>query len=313
MLKNEFEFVKHSRLADVRLFLVDLAYRNLHMHNEFELCLVLSEQIEVYAQRRTFLFSQGDLLLLNPKQPHEIHAAERGRAMLLSLQVSPKFCSRYFPLIRNVEFDRIDIGSHLDPDQVRSITGKLSQLSGLYFKGGEHYELAAYALLNALFFELLQQIPWRFLSEDEKAAKTTLSERLSRIMEYIESHYTEKILLSDIARQENLSLAYLSHYFKDHLNMNFQDYVALLRFEDARALVEHTSLTLTDISVAAGFSDKRYLDKVFAKQLGCSPADYRERLIQRPPEQTGSVGGAIQRILSDAESIDYLRTWKPSI
>ncbi|HAL73804.1 MAG TPA: hypothetical protein DCM45_01775 [Clostridiales bacterium] len=66
MPRNEYELIEHSDLADVKVFLVDLAYRNLHMHNDFELCLLLQGKLEVSVQRTTYLFSKNDLILLIP-------------------------------------------------------------------------------------------------------------------------------------------------------------------------------------------------------------------------------------------------------
>ena len=94
-------------------------------------------------------------------------------------------------------------------------------------------------------------------------------------MAYIDAHFTEKILLTDIAEEEHLSLNYLSHFFKDMIGMSFQQYVALLRFDRARRLVEHTSMSITTICMECGFSDYRYLNNIYKKQLGYTPIEYR--------------------------------------
>ncbi len=307
MSKSEYEIIEHSRLSDVKLFIVDLAYRNPHMHQEFELCLVLAETIEVYTQRKTYLFSQGDLLLFNPKQPHEIRSVDRKRAMILSLQLSPRFCLRYFPLARFVEFDQTDLRRFLDKAATEKIRTNLLALAKVYFQAMPYYELSAYALLNELFFDLIQSVPWHQLSDDEKISKAAASERLSRILEYIESHYTEKVLLSDLARLENLSMMYLSHYFKDNLNMTFQEYVALRRFEKARSLLESTGMNLTDISLASGFSDRRYMAKLFRRHLDCTPAEYRRHVSQYKAWPVGKAISAVQHVLTLDESLGYLQ------
>lgn len=37
---------------------------------------------------------------------------------------------------------------------------------------------------------------------------------MRKITHYIDEHYSEKLLLSDIARKEDLSLTYLSHFLR---------------------------------------------------------------------------------------------------
>jgi len=307
--RNEYELIEHGDLADVKLFLVDLAYRNLHMHNDFELCLLLRGELEVNVQRTTYLFSQNDLILFNPKQPHELRTQANSRALILSLQFSPRFCARYYPQIRNIEFSAIDLCRQTSQAAVLNIRQQLLDLAHLYFKDGDHYELLAYAGLNNLLHSLISQLTWRLLSEGEKAQKATLSDRLNRILDDIEHHYTGKILLSDIATRENLSMTYLSHLFKDNLGLTFQDYVNQRRFDEARSLVERTTMNLTDICLASGFSDSRYLTKAFQQQLGCTPTEYRNRISRQRPEVSIPSNHAVQRILSREESIDQVMSF----
>ena len=306
MTRNEYELIEHSDLADVKLFLVDLAYRNLHMHNDFELCLLLHGELEVNVQCTTYLFSTNDLILFNPKQPHELRTQANSRSLILSLQFSPRFCARYYPKVRNIEFSGINISRQSSTAAADAIRHQLLDLARLYFQDGDHYELQVYAKMNSLLHSLVTKFTWRLLSEGEKAQKATLSDRLNRILDDIEQHYTDKILLSDIATRESLSMTYLSHLFKDQLGLTFQEYVSQRRFDEARSLVERTDMNLTDISLASGFSDSRYLNKVFQRQLGCTPAEYRNRITRQRPEMAVQSGHAVQRILSRAESLQQV-------
>ncbi|HAL73803.1 MAG TPA: hypothetical protein DCM45_01770 [Clostridiales bacterium] len=197
----------------------------------------------------------------------------------------------------------IDISRQTTPEATVTIRRQLLDLASHYFQNGDHYELLAYANLNSLLHSLVTRLAWRLLSESEKASKATLSDRLNRILDDIEHHFTDKILLSDIAARENLSMTYLSHLFKDHLGLTFQDYVSQRRFDEARSLVERTAMNLTDISLASGFSDSRYLAKVFQRHLGCTPADYRNRIAGQRLEVTVQSSHAVQRILSREESL----------
>ena len=66
----------------------------------------------------------------------------------------------------------------------------------------------------------------QLLSDKEKNASQSKASRMRKITHYIDEHYSEKLLLSDIARKEDLSLTYLSHFFKDYLGLPFQEYLA---------------------------------------------------------------------------------------
>ena len=121
----------------------------------------------------------------------------------------------------------------------------------------------------------LKAVPCKLVTDSEKASMRSKTKRIHRITGYIDEHYTQKLLLSDIAESENLSLYYLSHFFKDTLNMTFQEYLAKKRSERARELLLQTNYSLLDISMACGFSDLKYLQSSFQKYYGCTPKDYK--------------------------------------
>ncbi|WP_243124629.1 helix-turn-helix transcriptional regulator [Enterocloster clostridioformis] len=113
------------------------------------------------------------------------------------------------------------------------------------------------------------------MSDKEKNASQSKASRMRKIIHYIDEHYSEKLLLSDIALKEDLSLTYLSHFFKDYLGIPFQEYLAKIRCEKARQLLLLTDFPLLDICMSCGFSDSKYFNSGFRRQYGCSPKEYR--------------------------------------
>ena len=70
-------------------------------------------------------------------------------------------------------------------------------------------------------------------------------------------------------------MTYLSNLFKDTLGISFQDYLKQRRFEYACNLIATTPRKILDISISSGFSDVRYLTKLFQERYGCTPKEYR--------------------------------------
>ena len=305
-MKHEFELVKPSQLNDVHLFFVDMSYRNSHIHKELEICLVLSGRVEVYSQKESYQFEKDTIMLFNPRQPHEIHSLGE-EALFLALQISPKFCSRFFPSITNLEFDNISVSSYLSENDIKDLRNKLLELSLYYFQESEFYEFKCYSIINNICYKMLSFLPHHYISDEEKNAKANISRRLSRILSYIEEHFTERILLSDIAEREDLSVSYLSHFFKDNLNISFQDYVSILRYQKARILVEQTDMRLTDISITCGFSDYRYFNKIYKEQLGFTPKEYRSKRNFKSNKPSLDVTDTKQEFFSEKESLELTK------
>lgn len=299
---REYEVIEHPALSDVKMFLVDIQYRNMHMHREFELFQVIEGRMEINSRGATHIIGEGEFCLLNPRQGHEMHSVLAGPVRIMPLQVAPNFWARPYPQLSNVEFDTLAITESLG-DSLETVRQHYFEAGRAYLLQEPYYELTCSAQINLIMKLLLERVPWHYLTENEKEQKKGLSTRIGRIIQHIETNYTQKLLLKDICAEEGLSLHYMSHYFSKHFNMSFQEYVKLLRFQRAKLLAERTDMKLTDIALSSGFSDIRYLNSAFQEFLGMGLADYRAQLNgQRPRRPLPQSGDAVQHFLSDQET-----------
>jgi two-component system response regulator YesN len=105
-------------------------------------------------------------------------------------------------------------------------------------------------------------------------SKSTKPIRIAK--EYIEEHYTEKILLEDIAEIVELNPVYFSTLFKKETDTNFSTYLTQVRMEHAKELLVSTNDTVAAIGMAVGYDDQKYFSQVFKKVIGVKPAVYRK-------------------------------------
>ena len=302
MAHEEYEIIAHSKIQHVNIFLVSLAYRNPHIHSELEVCAVLQGEAAVFLNGETHTAGKGDIVLLNPDQPHEIRSVGDQNTLILAIQLSPKFFANYSPSGYNIEFEELFAARGDDPSQ--KLFEMLLQMARAYFTGGIGYEFQCVGLVNLMLAQFWQNLPYRFIGEKERAEKDLRTRRLSRITQYINEHYTEKLLLSDIAALEGLSMSYLSHFFRDNLNITFQEYLNNIRFEKALQLMERTKKKLIDISMESGFSDSKYLNRMFFERFHCSPREYHKNL--RNAREGRASLDCIQTFYTEEESLAFL-------
>ncbi len=105
--------------------------------------------------------------------------------------------------------------------------------------------------------------------------KDTCGEVLNDMLKYIDTYYYEKIDLEVLSRKFFFSKEYISKQFKKNIGENFVEYFTRVRLEKAKALLNNSELKIQNISDMTGFSDLSYFSKVFKKQFGVSPAEYR--------------------------------------
>lgn len=96
------------------------------------------------------------------------------------------------------------------------------------------------------------------------------------VKRYIYKHYADANLsVSSIANHLQLSPSYLSAIFSQYASENIKSLISNYRIKRACELMEDPALKLTDICDAIGFDDPHYFSKVFKKNVGITPTEYR--------------------------------------
>ncbi|WP_099467182.1 helix-turn-helix transcriptional regulator [Konateibacter massiliensis] len=298
-MKGEFEIIQSDSIKSVNLLFNKIKYRSPHMHKEFELVYNLGCEAIFHVGTMRKSFQAGSYVIFNPNQVHEIEAAGQNPFMIC-LQIAPEFFENVAPYISYLEFDSFYLAKY-ENDRLHKL---MFELSNAYLCQGEHYSLECAALVYQIFKELLEEFPYHITTELEKKSNEEKALRLKRILRYAKNHYMEKISLKSLAKEENLSLNYLSRFIKENLNRSFQEYIGELRFNQAKYLIRNTNKSLLEICQECGYSDYRYLYQVFMKHYECSPKQYRSLSVQ---EGAVAAPDSIETKLFRQEALEMIR------
>ena|SRR6266511_2352259 len=102
-----------------------------------------------------------------------------------------------------------------------------------------------------------------------------------RARQFIHEHSDEELSLTKVANSVHISPNYLSERFKEVTGVNFVDYIARLRTENARELLQNPNLRISEIAFAVGFQSLSQFNRVFKKLASKSPTEYRAALGKR--------------------------------
>jgi len=102
------------------------------------------------------------------------------------------------------------------------------------------------------------------------------SEELSvRISDYIGEHLNEGLDVSSLTRRFALSRTRLFCVFKECFGMSVSRYIQEKRIEKAKNLLDTTSFSVGEIALLVGYTEGNYFSKVFKKETGLAPTEYR--------------------------------------
>jgi YesN/AraC family two-component response regulator len=106
-------------------------------------------------------------------------------------------------------------------------------------------------------------------------AQRTDNAQMNKLIAYIDAHYTDEIILRDLARMFYLNANYCCALFKKHLGATFSEYVNSLRIEKSKSMLLETDGKISYIAQAVGYNDYFYFNRVFKKLTGATPAKFR--------------------------------------
>ncbi|WP_192575395.1 AraC family transcriptional regulator [Butyrivibrio fibrisolvens] len=98
---------------------------------------------------------------------------------------------------------------------------------------------------------------------------------IQRVLEYISLHLGDHISNENLSANANMSISHLAKVFKKETGVTMTEYIALLRCKKAANLLKKTNLPIQEISSYVGYSDNNYFVKVFRKNYGMTPTEFR--------------------------------------
>jgi len=116
-----------------------------------------------------------------------------------------------------------------------------------------------------------------FISTSLSQVAPTPPDSIALAIEYVKNNLDQPLTRDEVARACNMSYGYFSKVFHQRTGNTFTELMSKFRIERACALLEETGLNMNQIALECGFSDQSYFSKVFRRQTGTSPKEYRKR------------------------------------
>ena len=105
---------------------------------------------------------------------------------------------------------------------------------------------------------------------------------IQKILAITEERFREpELSLSTVARSMGYNPKYLSHLFKERMNVRYSEYLRDFRIKHAISLFELGISSVKNVAFLSGFSDPLYFSGVFKKAVGLSPKEFVQRAAQR--------------------------------
>lgn len=130
--------------------------------------------------------------------------------------------------------------------------------------------------IASLFNNILLLVS-RQQQEGENAA-TNIPEEIEAAAAYFNEHYNTKISVEQYAESLHISTNWFIRNFKQYMKISPAQYILSLRMVNAQSLLENTDYNIGEIAEIVGYENQLYFSRVFKKEYGVSPAQYRKKV-----------------------------------
>lgn len=96
------------------------------------------------------------------------------------------------------------------------------------------------------------------------------------VCNYVTEHISEDITVDQLASVAGFSKFHFSRIFKDLAGMSCHEYLIQRRLENAEQLLADPDISITDVAMQSGFGSISTFSRIFRKEMGITPSDYRK-------------------------------------
>jgi LacI family transcriptional regulator len=101
--------------------------------------------------------------------------------------------------------------------------------------------------------------------------------QVGKALRYIRENCKRFLYVEEVARAAGLSRRVLEKRFRSVLHLSVLEHLRHCRIELISAMLLESTMTISEISLATGFSDAAHIARYFRSQTGISPQEYRKR------------------------------------
>lgn len=126
---------------------------------------------------------------------------------------------------------------------------------------------------------LLTQIRRALVSTSQFKTNDDGSKLVEQILNYVHSHYKDKITLDDVAQKFWVSPSTVTHLFSKTMGTSFYKYVTRIRLAEAKNLIGE-GMPMEKVALNVGFTDYSSFYRAFKKEFNISPKQYLQTSVQ---------------------------------
>lgn len=247
-----------------------------HWHLSAEFVLATKDDCSYEINGRSYDLQEGDILLVWPAEVHEVVDTPPNASLIL------QFSSELITGLKDIELISNRLRSiHLirrdNSSLYRSLYESLRSCYDIYHSR----ELFIETQIKLKIVNMLYEIAVFAVSQQisDSVLMGTASDTYNKVQQacsYMIENCTRALSQQEVADHVGFSTYYFSRIFKEYTDESFNVFLTRHRLEHAVKLLTQDNISITDVAFLSGFQSISNFNKVFLKEMKCSPKEYRK-------------------------------------
>lgn len=279
MNNNNYEFVQYNHGYDAKIFMTVIEHSNFHWHYEYEFVFVVKGSVKVNTIPEPVILTEGETILINGETLHEVQKTEENN-IILFVQISPALFHLEEEDHTKFYFYLNSKNTEMEPEGgFGSFIAKIVQLGCMAEK--EKQDKNRIFRTKALLYDLVASCFEVLIYDIQKQSRDNRSsgmqnKRLLSLISYIEENFRDEYVLENLSEKMALGDKSIHRQLKMGIGLSAKELVTECRIKETKRMLKYTDKSISTISDMVGFNSDKTFYRVFKKQVGITPRDYRK-------------------------------------
>lgn len=253
-----------------------------HQHAFFEMAYIVDGQAIHTLGGVDMHVKKGDYFIIDYDAEHSYTIINNTPFELINVLFKPELIDKS---LKNCRSFQEFINHYLIKVSYTSLEGKPTNMSfhdndgsilKIAKKAKAEYDKKDFGYTELIRCHIMEIIIRTLRTISKNSESQDASDISSYIKKYIDKNYMNQITLSDISRELNFSLPYLSQKFKEDTGETFVSYLQDKRMEHSGRLIANSDKTIEEIAGLVGYSDVKFFRRVFSRYWKMTPREFKK-------------------------------------
>lgn len=271
-MKYRVETVNNIDELPIKIFIENIEKKQYRCDSQISLIFVVKGRLNLTLDKNHYILQEEDVFLINSNALYTVESLSTNQICVLQLE-GDYFNNSYTNFSKLKFYLNSSNCYENESEPYNHIKKILVKLLEILVEKKNGFSIIAKQLVLELVLTLIN----RFIDNNLKSHMPANQEddKINSIIEYIFTHYKEKMSLKDISQYLHLNCQYVSRYFSKQMGVTLNTFISNIRLEESLKDINNSEKKITYIALENGFPNLKSYFKAFKDTYYMTPSKYR--------------------------------------